>query len=232
MQEPTFSGFRERTFLADRRHLTTPGLPGNPTPQRTASSVQTPAVPALGRSGKCFQLCWVLRTVVNVITTQNSVAESTWNVRPGAFYHCFDVVNGRTLWITTSGREDIQESVQQLTGQVARPEDIDFSSPQTSFEASLSVHLLLATWANQGWREYVRYLEEAIENKVRLLLSKIIVKANQSEDEIGGGRYHDSDKAADRLSVGSSTRSPAMGRTGQRHERSAKIELRRGTGDS
>ena len=148
-RELRFSGFRKQTFLQ----------PG-----------QGPSVPAVGRSGRCYQLCYNLKTVVNKSKDQKpqpELKDQEWSIRQAAFHHQFDVINGKTLWITTSGHDDIQNEVEDLTGRNARPEDISFGSPEQCFKATLAVHLLFCYWSTQGWRDYLRWLEDVVAQEVR-----------------------------------------------------------------
>lgn len=116
-----------------------------------------------------------------------------WSTRQAVFHHQFDMGHGTTLWILTSARKYLQERVQKLVGQSgtvqsralqqagngiqpktpnddeeveARMEDRTFSTVEESFVASLSVHLLLAQYASEDWRGYLRWLEQMLESKV------------------------------------------------------------------
>jgi len=118
-----------------------------------------------------------------------------WSTRQAVFHHQFDMAQGTTLWILTSARKYIQERVQKLVDQSGpvqqngplpqakrsaqpkvanddeevetRIEDRSFSTVEESFIASLSVHLLLAQYASEDWRGYLRWLEQMLEAKVR-----------------------------------------------------------------
>lgn len=124
----------------------------------------TPAVSELGRSGNCFQLSWSLKKVVNRHPTESK--QSEWYTRSVGLYHQFDIENGRTLWITTSGREDVQLRIQDLTGRSARRDNIEFETSESSFRLSFQTHLLLCQWAMEGWAEYLQYLEGVVQEGV------------------------------------------------------------------
>ena len=91
-----------------------------------------------------------------------------WSIRQAAFYHQFDVENGNTLWIATSGGDDIQSRVEDHTGRNARPEDVNFDTPKSSFRSSLSVHQLFCNWSTEGWRGHLGWLEQTIAKRVLL----------------------------------------------------------------
>ena len=162
----SFSRFRTHYYLEESEAVNSPSL----TPEKmkdgddSAGLQNTPAELGLGRSGRCFQLSWSLKTVVKRAPAMGAPLE--WSTRSVGLYHQFDIENGRTLWITTSGREDIQLRVQDLTGRNAKPENIKFDTPENSLRLSFHTHLLFCQWAMEGWPEYLQYLEELVEQEV------------------------------------------------------------------
>lgn len=176
-QELRFSGFRAQKFLdkvsdsqtqVGRRNAELSNT-GEPVPGQTAARFHaTPAVSALGRSGRCIQLSWNLKTVVDNSTRGKAEHRDDWSIRQAAFYHQFDVENGNTLWIATSGGDDIQSRVEDHTGRNARPEDVNFDTPKSSFRSSLSVHQLFCNWSTEGWRGHLGWLEQTIAKRVLL----------------------------------------------------------------
>jgi hypothetical protein len=71
----------------------------------------------------------------------------------------------------TSARDDIQKRIQELTGENGDEEDRSFETRARSFISSLAVHSVLAQWASEDWRGYIRWLEQVLEEKVQLLQS-------------------------------------------------------------
>jgi hypothetical protein len=134
-------------------------------------SAKTFAVPSLGRSGRQFQLCYNIKSVICKDDSNANVAlaDKQWSIRQGAFHHQFDIEEGTTLWIVCHGRKDIKERIQQLTGKTGKPEDRDFSNTSQCFKSSLAVHLVYCHWSTEGWRLYVQWLEEVIEEKVSVI---------------------------------------------------------------
>ncbi|KAH8598326.1 hypothetical protein B0O99DRAFT_539553 [Bisporella sp. PMI_857] len=149
-----YSGFREKTMIHS---------PLN----------QANAIPQLGRSGRQFELCYNLKTVVCKSDAKEPLLNKEWSIRQGALYHKFDIETGTTLWIVTEGRreknatqrKDIKQLLQDLVGRQGRPEDRDYSSPETSFCSNLSIHLLACYWSTEQWRWYIEWLEDVIEEK-------------------------------------------------------------------
>jgi hypothetical protein len=80
-QDLRYSGFRSHASLTVAR----PGM----------------AIPDLGRSGSCFELCYNLKTVVCKNPSADHL-QRTWAIRQGAVYHQFDVLNGKALWLMTT----------------------------------------------------------------------------------------------------------------------------------
>lgn len=144
--ELRFSGFRERVLLS-----------ANP-----ARGMQLPDVALSGRN---YQLCYNLKCVA-LKNGRGDRENWQWSPRQGSFHHQFDVAEGTTLWIMTSAREELRNRVNQLTGDEGRTEDRSYKSPADSFISSFAVHLLLAQWATEDWRGYIRWLEQVLEEKV------------------------------------------------------------------
>jgi hypothetical protein len=143
-----YSGFREQTTIA--------------------KSSRGYAVLSLGRSGQQFQLCYNLKSVVCKSASTVALVNKEWSIRQAAFHHQFDVQEGTTLWIVAQGRKGIKTRIQELTGKEGRTEDRDFSTPEGCFRSSLAVHLLYCHWSTEGWRWYVQWLEEVIEENVSI----------------------------------------------------------------
>ena len=137
---------------------------------RLGSPSSTTAVPDLGRSGRQFQLCYNLKGVKCLSDEGTSIKFKLWSIRQGALHHQFDVVEGTTLWIVTKGEveEDIKARVQDMTGKDGRIEDRSYGDAKECFISSLAVHLLYSSWATEGWRWYIQWLEDVIEAEVNI----------------------------------------------------------------
>lgn len=151
------------------------------------------SLPHLALSGRGFQLNYNLKSVTNKSKEKpswsaviNKKEKWDWSVRQAVFHHQFDMKEGTSLWIITSARDYLQKRVQKLTGQTekkppatgqangsedevelqSRPADRKYTTAEDSFIASLSIHLMLAQYASEDWRGYVRWLEQMLEKKV------------------------------------------------------------------
>ncbi|KAB5576415.1 hypothetical protein GE09DRAFT_622164 [Coniochaeta sp. 2T2.1] len=140
-----FTGFREQTNL---------GL-----------QFQRLAISSLGRSGRQFQICYNLKNVELKTKDDDNFVHDEWSIRQAAIHHQFDIVEGTTLWLLTKGSLDLHQRFKELTGKDARSEDKNFRTPEESFRASLSAHLLWCYWSTDDWRSYLRWLETAIQEE-------------------------------------------------------------------
>lgn len=141
-----FSGFRHYTSLE--------------------KSARILSIPALGRSGRQYQLCYNLKAVACKPTRSTDVLEQQWSIRHGSFHHQFDIVEGTALWIVAQGHLTIKERIVDMTSSRGRPEDRAFSTVQESFKTSLNTHLLFCHWSTEEWRWYIQWLEEVVEREV------------------------------------------------------------------
>lgn len=141
-----FSSFRERILLA--------------------SPPRGPAIPSLGRSGRQFQLCYNLKAVACISSTNTNTKNKEWSIRQAAFHHQFDVEEGTTLWMVTKGDREIKLRVQDMTGKDGRSEDRAFGTPEECLKSSVAVHLLYCHWSTEEWRWYIQWLEEVIDQEV------------------------------------------------------------------
>ncbi|TRX91143.1 hypothetical protein FHL15_007931 [Xylaria flabelliformis] len=129
-----------------------------------APSVRMPNIPELDRSGQQFQLCYNLKHIAR----KDNVGFS--NIRQAAFHHQFDVITGKTLWIVTAGRRDLQERYKDLTGEGAKVESKSFKTPIECFRSSLAAHTMFCAWAIENWRWYIKSLENNLEAATRLTI--------------------------------------------------------------
>lgn len=141
-----FSGFREQVKLK--------------------APVAENVIPALGRSGRHYQLCYNLKSVQKKKKSDESIELDEWSIRQTAVYHQFDVDAGNSLWIVTKGGDDLLEQWEELTGQSGRPQDRQFQTPSLAFGSSLSAHLMFCHWSTEDWRWYSQWLEEVLDHVV------------------------------------------------------------------
>lgn len=129
-----YSGFREQTLLSK--------IP------------QGPVLPAMGRSGRGYQMCYSLKA---------PYLNNGWSVRPAAIHHQFDIIEGTSVWIVTKGDLELKKKIESLTAADGRPEDRSFDTVAECFRSSMAVHLLLAHWSTEGWRSRIKALEDEID---------------------------------------------------------------------
>jgi hypothetical protein len=123
-------------------------------------------VPELGRSGQQYQMCYNLKTIDCLSTPGTDLKLQEWSIRQAAMCHQFDVKYGTTLWMLTKGGLELKERIQDLTGKDGRIEDRSFATPENCFRSSLAVHASLAHWSVEGWRWYIQWLEDTVDQEV------------------------------------------------------------------
>ena len=146
-----FSGFRESTrLLASERGLN---------------------IPALGRSGQDFRLCYALKSA-----EESNQESSPWSIRQTATYHSFEVDTGKMFWIFVKGNEVIRDRVQQSTKSTELRND-RIESTAGAFALTLETHLLMCEWATESWRWYINFLERKLQDLTRPSLAFRITKS-------------------------------------------------------
>lgn len=146
-----FSGFREQIVLN--------------------KGVRAPEIRSLGRSGRQYQLCYNLKGVYCKMSASRlsiKTVEREWSIRQAAFYHCFDVEEGTSIWITAKGDLELKDRIEDMTGANGRPEEKDFETPRRAFRSNLAVHLLQCHWSTEEWRYYIQGLEAEVEDETHL----------------------------------------------------------------
>ncbi|GAP90374.2 hypothetical protein SAMD00023353_4900580 [Rosellinia necatrix] len=118
-----------------------------------APGARLPEIPGLGRSGQQYQLCYNLKRISTMADGKFST------IRQAAIHHQFDVVTGKTLWIATAGRRELQERYKELTGKDADPRDKSFGSLIECLQSSLAAHGMFCSWSAENWRWYIKSLE-------------------------------------------------------------------------
>lgn len=135
-----------------------------------ASCLKISSLSTHGRSGRIFGLCYNLKRVSDVSNDcgpSPSRGQPQWSVQQAAFHHQFDVETGNALWITTVGDyQDIKKKIADLTGSTSLPADRSYGNVVECLRSALAVHLVYAHWSTSGWRWYVEYLEDKIEEIV------------------------------------------------------------------
>lgn len=147
-REIRFSGFKTEIYLGHPE-------PGSPLLE-------------LGRTGRHYQLCYNMKTVAPQEHLKEPLpGRSLWQIRQAAIHHQFDVGTGLQLWIYGDPYAAIEKKITEM---VSDQPDLKekFDTISASFISSLEIHLLSAKWSAEGWRQYILYLEDALENLVRI----------------------------------------------------------------
>ncbi|KPM37127.1 hypothetical protein AK830_g9447 [Neonectria ditissima] len=120
----------------------------------------------LGRSGREIRHSFLLRAVEK----SSSVRKWNWGIRQLAVYHSFDVVTGRTTWITVKGNSLQETQISDAVSECPYLKPERLGSVHESFAATLLIHTLILDWCDDNWRWYINDIEAAsrkVTNKVR-----------------------------------------------------------------
>lgn len=141
LRDVRFSGFRQHFSFAKNGAAST--------------------VDSLGRSSCQYHVSYNLKGAC-------PTGDGEWSIRNAAFYHRFDAVSGKSVWIVTKGRKDLYQSYEEMTGEDGREEDRAFGTLEERFISSLAPHMLFARWSSHDWRGYVRELEQAVDKESKM----------------------------------------------------------------
>ncbi|KAK1751005.1 hypothetical protein QBC47DRAFT_351783 [Echria macrotheca] len=119
-------------------------------------------IPALGRSGKRYQLCCTLKSVALKSVDEKAMINKTWRVRSAVIYHQFDIEKGTQLWILGDPllgiHKLVQEHIHEQKNHSAR-----FGTFEQAFNSSLQMMLHYAQWATEEWRWHIQSYEEIVD---------------------------------------------------------------------
>jgi hypothetical protein len=120
-------------------------------------SARQPAIIALGRSGLQIRETMLLRGV------ERNPSNDKWFIRQMALYFSFDVVTGKTLFITVKGNDIMQRRIAEESNDMlaakAGHEDDDVIG---LFEMALAILLSSVRWCEEGWRWFIRDVDKDI----------------------------------------------------------------------
>ena len=142
-QDFYFSGFRQRTQLAEQGRNATP----NPKP-----------------TDKRFQICFNLKSV-------EPSDSDVWSIRHCAVHHSFDLREVRTSWIILKGDELMKRRIESATSDRGPHQPSEFDSLSGAFKASLQTHLIFCDWSAENWRWYINSLEDKFQAMTRRTFS-------------------------------------------------------------
>ncbi len=119
----------------------------------------------LKRSGRRYQLCYNLKTVVQKSIDQKGPVVGLRKIRQAAVHHQLDIGSGTQLWLFGDPHAAMKGVVTEIVND-QRNHRNKFETIPASFKTSLDVHLGIARWSTEGWRQHILSLEETIENLV------------------------------------------------------------------
>ena len=142
-QDFYFSGFRQRTRLAEHRQNSAPNA--RPVEKRIQSSYNFKSV-ELSDSGE-------------------------WSTRHCAVHHSFNMMEGRTKWIIFKGNDLMKRRIDSATSDRRVWDTSVFKSRDRAFETSLETHPIFCDWSAENWRRYINSLEDRFQDMTRRIFS-------------------------------------------------------------
>ncbi|KAG4442602.1 hypothetical protein IFR05_001932 [Cadophora sp. M221] len=122
-------------------------------------STQDPAVRALRRSGRRYQLSYNLN---GCCRNPLPVPIKKWKISQAVIHHQFDVEEGTSLWILAHDSSSVKEKLLGVASKNGIIANQIPSSPVENFGNGLSVHLLYCQWSIEDWRCYLVELARAV----------------------------------------------------------------------
>ncbi|KAK7413750.1 hypothetical protein QQX98_007393 [Neonectria punicea] len=110
---------------------------------------------ARGRSGREIRHSFLLRSVEK----SKSLPDWSWGIRQLAVYHSFDVVTGRSTWITVKGNTVQEDWIHDAVSENPAMKPDSLSSVHESFAASLEIHTMILDWCDENWRWFINEIE-------------------------------------------------------------------------
>ncbi|KAK7420832.1 hypothetical protein QQZ08_010233 [Neonectria magnoliae] len=156
-----------------------------------------------GRSGREIRHSFLLRSVEK----SKSLPDWSWGIRQLAVYHSFDVVNGRSIWITVKGNTVQEDWINDAVSENPAMKPDSLSSVPESFAASLEIHAMILDWCDENWRWFIN----EIETVSRKVTTKVRTVHVDDEPNVQVFKKHATIRAMDqsnrKLSIAKSIRS-------------------------
>ncbi|KAF6807764.1 hypothetical protein CSOJ01_07966 [Colletotrichum sojae] len=123
---------------------------------------------SLTRPERQIQLSYLLRSVERGGNTDRGIWD--WNIRQAANYHSFDLKTGKSFWATIKANDLLRKRVERFTPLLniqPEPENESQEPLASHLKAALCTHLVLLSWCDDGWRDFINDFEAAVEKIVR-----------------------------------------------------------------
>ncbi|KAH6869672.1 hypothetical protein B0T10DRAFT_418216 [Thelonectria olida] len=132
----------------------------------------------LGRSGRELRLCYLLRSAEK--SQIDTSGRWPWAIRQMTVYHSFDLVTGRSLWLTIKANSLMRDAITEASAELPALSPRSLEDTAGSFAATLATHLVFLGWCDENWRYCINDAEYAL----RTILTKVKT-ANVDRDETG-----------------------------------------------
>jgi len=106
--------------------------------------------------------------LTSVENSQEPGSRNPWYLRQMALYHSFDLKSGSCLWFVLKGNDLLAKYLQKDVQRHPILQASAIDSPESSFAASLQVHLIILGWCVEGWSEYLELLEKEVDESTNM----------------------------------------------------------------
>ncbi|KAI8622994.1 hypothetical protein F5Y19DRAFT_493704 [Xylariaceae sp. FL1651] len=139
---------------------------------RTEIVAQNPGagleMPALGRSGLQYQLCYNIGAVAvpPPPTPPPAPGQSPrqWSIQQAAIYHQFDLRSGNQVWFVGDPHRTLSKLIEENYPANINHR-VEFKAFAAAFRATLNMHLIYVSLGTLEWRNIIQQLEETLGDK-------------------------------------------------------------------
>ncbi|KAI8626254.1 hypothetical protein F5Y19DRAFT_478862 [Xylariaceae sp. FL1651] len=130
-------------------------------------------------SGREIQTTYLLRSVELVETegiSNRNEARWPWRISHTAVYHSFDVVNGRSFWMSIKGNDVLEKRLTAATSEIPSFLQCDLGDAPAGFRTALATHLIILGWCDENWRPCINEAED----QLRTIMSKVKLTCDEN----------------------------------------------------
>ncbi|KAF6812143.1 hypothetical protein CMUS01_13119, partial [Colletotrichum musicola] len=129
---------------------------------------------SLARPERQIQMSYLLRSVERGANANGGIWN--WNIRQAANYHSFDLKTGQSFWTTIKANDVLRKRVERFTPLLEIQPEVEWEETSqdqskeilaSHLKAALCTHLVLLSWCDDGWRDFINDLEAAIDKITR-----------------------------------------------------------------
>lgn len=130
------------------------------------SAPMTFQLPELGRTGRYIRLCY---TLASAEKNGRRDSDIPYSIRFCAVHHSYDLQSERSTWIIIKATNKlIADRIKSELDHRQGLRQAATGSRPSSLDTALSVHTLIAAWANEDWKSYLQLLGSLTDERADL----------------------------------------------------------------